>query len=120
MPQKQIAVIVGSLREASYARMLANTLIELAPPSMQLAYVEIGALPHYDEDLETSAPPPAWTEFRNRINAADAVLFATPEYNRSIPGVLKNAVDVGSRPVGQSVWAGKPAAVMSASAGAFG
>jgi chromate reductase len=120
MQQKQIAVIVGSLRAGSYARMLSKALIALAPSSMQLAHVEIGALPHYDQDLETSTPPPAWTEFRNRINSADAVLFATPEYNRSIPGVLKNAVDVGSRPWGKSAWNGKPAAVIGISPGAMG
>ena len=82
--------------------------------------VEIGTLPLYNEDLETASPPAAWTEFRNTVKAADAVLFVTPEYNRSMPGALKNALDVGSRPWGKSAWGGKPAAVVSITPGALG
>src|ERR1700686_2350931 len=96
-----VCVLVGSLRKASFNRMLANALISLAPSSMKLDITEIGQLPLYNEDLETAAPPPQWTAFRQRVKAADAVLFVTPEYNRSVPAALKNALDVGSRPYGK-------------------
>jgi chromate reductase len=99
--------------------MLANTLISLAPLSLKLDVVEIGELPLYNEDLETATPPAPWTAFRQRIKAADAVLFVTPEYNRSVPAALKNALDVGSRPYGSSVWDCKPGAVVSSSPGAI-
>src|SRR6266581_6030062 len=115
-----VCVLVGSLRKASLNGMLANALMSLAPSSMKLDIVEIGQLPFYNEDLETAAPPAQWTAFRQRIKAADAVLFVTPEYNRSVPAVLKNALDVGSRPYGQSAWDGKPGAVISVSPGAIG
>ena len=88
--------------------MLANTLISLAPSSLKLDIVEIGRLPFYNEDLETNPAPAQWAAFRQRVKAADAVLFVTPEYNRSVPAVLKNALDVGSRPYGSSVWDRKP------------
>jgi chromate reductase len=114
-----VCVLVGSLRKASFNRMLANTLISLAPSSLKLEIVEIGQLPLYNEDLETAAAPAPWTAFRQRIKAADAVLFVTPEYNRSVPAVLKNALDVGSRPYGGSVWDCKPGAVVSSSPGAI-
>ncbi len=117
---KKVAVLVGSLRRASYSRKLAKALEGLAPPSLELGVVEIGDLPLYNEDLDTEAPPPAWTTFRAQMSAAEAVLFVTPEYNRSVPAVLKNALDVGSRPFGQSVWNGKPGAVISQSPGAMG
>jgi chromate reductase len=116
----KVAVIVGSLRKDSWTRKVANAVIELAPTSLQMEHVEIGALPHYNQDLETATPPAEWVAFRDRIRGAQAVLFATPEYNRSIPGVLKNAIDVGSRPYGKSVWSGKPAAVISVSPGQLG
>src|SRR5882757_6298929 len=93
-----VCVLVGSLRKASFNGMLANALISLAPPSMKLNIVELGQLPLYNEGLESAAPPAAWTAFRQRVKAADAVLFVTPEYNRSVPAALKNALDVGSRP----------------------
>jgi chromate reductase, NAD(P)H dehydrogenase (quinone) len=112
--------LVGSLRKSSFNRMLANALISLAPSSMKLDIVEIGQLPLYNEDLETAGPPAQWTAFRQRIKAADAVLFVTPEYNRSVPAALKNALDVGSRPYGSSVWDRKPGAIVSASPGAIG
>ena len=114
-----VAVLVGSLRKASFNRKLARALIDLSPPELKMEIVEIGELPLYDEDLETLLPP-AWVAFRQRVAGAEAVLFVTPEYNRSVPGVLKNAIDVGSRPYGKSVWSGKPAAVISASPGAVG
>jgi chromate reductase, NAD(P)H dehydrogenase (quinone) len=116
-----VAVVVGSLRRESLNRKMANALTELAPASLKLEIVEIAALPHYNQDLDEGGKVPhSWSEFRNRIKARDAVLFITPEYNRSVPGVLKNAIDVGSRPYGQSAWAGKPAAVVSVSPGAIG
>jgi len=117
--QKKIAVVVGSLRKGSLNRKLALALAGMAPESMKLEIVEIGALPLYNQDLDEQPPAP-WVEFKQRIAASDAVLFITPEYNRSVPGVLKNAIDVGSRPYGKSAWAGKPAAVISVSPGAIG
>jgi chromate reductase len=115
-----VCVLVGSLRKASFNGMLANALISLAPSSMNLGIVEIGQLPLYNEDLETAAPPAPWTAFRQRVKAADAVLFVTAEYNRSVPAVLKNALDVGSRPYGSNVWDRKPGAIVSGSPGAIG
>src|ERR1700693_4225287 len=115
-----VCVLVGSLRKASFNRMLANALISLAPSSLKLDILEIGQLPLYNEDLDTAVPPAPWTAFRQRVKAADAVLFVTPEYNRSAPAVLKNALDVGSRPYGSSVWDRKPGAVVSGSPGAIG
>jgi chromate reductase len=94
-----VCVLIGSLRKASLNGMLANTLISLAPASMKLEIVEIGHLPFFNQDLETGLSPAQWTTFRQRVKAADAVLFVTPEYNRSVPAVLKNALDVGSRPI---------------------
>lgn len=114
-----VAVLVGSLRKDSINRKIANALIELAPAALSLSTIEIGHLPIYNQDLDES-PPAAWTQFRERIGAADAVLFVTPEHNRSVPAVLKNAIDVGSRPYGKSAWNGKPGAVVSASPGAIG
>jgi len=116
---RSVAVLVGSLRKASLNRKLAHALAELAPEGVKLEIVEIGDLALYNEDLEAT-PPAAWTTFREAIKAADAVLFVTPEYNRSVPAVLKNAIDVGSRPYGASVWNGKPTAVISLSPGAIG
>ena len=114
-----VAVLVGSLRKDSINRKLANALAELAPASLKVSIVEIGELPLYNQDLEENAPA-AWRQFRDRIRSADAVLFVTPEYNRSVPAPLKNALDVGSRPYGESAWYGKPGAVISASPGAIG
>jgi chromate reductase, NAD(P)H dehydrogenase (quinone) len=118
--QSKVGVIVGSLRKEAFTRLMAHALPELAPPSLSLAEIEIGALPLYNQDLETESPPPAWTAFRSQVKACDAILFLTPEYNRSMPGALKNAMDVGSRPWGHSAWNGKPAAVISMSPGALG
>jgi chromate reductase len=116
---RKVAVIVGSIRKASFSRKLAMALAGLAPDSLKLEIVEIGDLHLYSEDAEADVPA-AWRDFRAAVKAADAVLFVTPEYNRSVPGVLKNAIDVGSRPYGQSVWSGKPGAVVSNSPGAMG
>ncbi|HEX4199302.1 MAG TPA: NAD(P)H-dependent oxidoreductase [Caulobacteraceae bacterium] len=118
--QRKVAVLVGSLRKASFSRKTANALAALAPDNLHLEIVEIGQLPPYNEDEETASPPPAWAAFRDQVRDADAVLFVTPEYNRSVPGFLKNAIDVGSRPYGRSVWSGKPGAVVSVSPGALG
>jgi chromate reductase, NAD(P)H dehydrogenase (quinone) len=117
---KDIAVLVGSLRKESFNRKMAHALIELAPPELKLEIVEIGQLPLYNQDLDPNETPPAWRDFRDRIRKADGVLFVTPEYNRSVPAVLKNAIDVGSRPYGQSVWDWKPAAIVSVSPSAIG
>ncbi len=116
---RTVAVLVGSLRRASYSRKMALALASLAPANLTLQVVEIGELPLYNEDLEADAPS-AWRTFRQAVKATEAVLFVTPEYNRSVPGVLKNAIDVGSRPYGQSVWQGKPGAVVSVSPGVIG
>lgn len=118
-----VAVLVGSLRRQSWSRKTAAALADVAPDQLRLEVVEIGDLALYDEDLDGDDPPPAWTRFRARMGRADAVLFVTPEYNRSIPGALKNALDVGSRPQGASVFAGLPAGVVSVTPsqlGAFG
>ncbi|MDQ7989450.1 MAG: NAD(P)H-dependent oxidoreductase [Candidatus Dactylopiibacterium sp.] len=118
---RSVAVIVGSLRKASLNRRVAQVLVDLAPPSLDARFVEIGELPLFNQDLDDAgSPPEAWTHFRARVKGFDALLFVTPEYNRSMPGVLKNALDVGSRPYGQSVWGGKPGAVITASPGATG
>src|SRR4051812_25309990 len=114
MTTYKIAVLVGSLRKASYNLKMAKALIELAPVSLALQIVNIGDLALYNEDLEASLPEP-WKTFREQIPGFDGVLFVTPEYNRSVPAVLKNALDVGSRPYGKSVWDGKPAGVVSVS-----
>ena len=114
-----VAVLVGSLRKDSLTRKVALALATVAPASLKLEIIEIGGLPHYNQDLDTEIPPPEWVSFRQRVAKADAALFATPEYNRSVPGVLKNAIDVASRPHGKSAWAKKPAAVVSVSPGAL-
>jgi chromate reductase len=121
MSTKDVAVLVGSLRKDSLNRKVANALPALSPASLKPAIVEIGQLPLYNQDEDVPGQvPPAWQAFRDRLKHADAVLFVTPEYNRSVPGALKNAIDVGSRPYGQSVWDGRPGAVISVSPGAIG
>lgn len=122
MSNKKIAVIIGSLRKDSLNRKFAHEVIALAPESLSLEIVEIGELAIYNEDLEGNGvtPPQAWTQFRDRVKEYDGVLFFTPEYNRSTPAALKNALDVGSRPYGASVWSGKPAAIVSITPGATG
>lgn len=115
----EIAVLVGSLRAGSLNRKVAELLVRMAPSELSLEVVGIGDLPLYNEDLDANAPR-EWDAFRERIKASDAILFVTPEYNRSVPGALKNAIDVGSRPEGASVWDGKPGGVITVSPGAIG
>ena len=117
---RDVAVIVGSLRRESFTRKIARAIAEVAPPSLAFEIVEIGQLPLFNQDLEDAQAPAEWVAFRERLRPADAVLFATPEHNRSVPAALKNAIDVGSRPFGQSVWQGKPGAVVSVSPGPTG
>ena len=119
MATYKTAVLIGSLRRESLNRKMANALIDLAPAALQLEIVQIGELPLYNQDAEENAPP-AWAEFRQRMQDMQAALFVTPEYNRSVPAGLKNALDVGSRPYGKSVWGGKPCAIASVSPGAIG
>jgi chromate reductase, NAD(P)H dehydrogenase (quinone) len=117
---RDIAVIVGSLRRDSFSRKTALALAALAGDGLKLEIVEIGALPLYNQDLDPDSPPAPWVAFRERVRRAEGVLFVTPEYNRSIPGVLKNAIDVGSRPYGKSAWERKPGAVVSVTPGSLG
>ena len=114
-----IVTIVGSLRKESFSLKIANTLAKLAPASLKLDVTTLGSISFFNQDLE-AAPPADWLAFREKLQKSNGVLFVTPEYNRSIPGVLKNAIDVGSRPYGSSVWNAKPAAVVSNSPGAIG
>jgi chromate reductase len=119
--KKRIAVFVGSLRKESFNRKMAKALIARAPDTLQLDIIEIGDLPLYNQDYDDEGTPLSpWVEFRDRVRSFDGFIFVTPEYNRSVPAVLKNAIDVGSRPYGQSVWAGKPGAILSVSPGAMG
>ena len=116
---RDVAVFVGSLRKESFNRKLANALIVMAPAPLKLEIVEIRQLPLYNQDDDAN-PPAASAAFKARVQKADAVLFVTPEYNRSVPGVLKNAIDIASRPYGKSAWDGKPGAVISLSPGTVG
>ena len=119
MAQYAIAVLVGSLRKDSINRKLASAVVKLGAADFTFRVVEIGGLPLYNQDDESNPPAPV-TRFRGEIKAADGFLFVTPEYNRSIPGVLKNALDQASRPYGQNAWAGKPAGMLGISTGAIG
>jgi len=110
----------SSQRRRSSGQPLALALAKTAAPALKFDLIEIGNLPLYNEDLEASGAPQTWTTFGAQIRSCQAVLFVTPEYNRSVPAALKNALDVGSRPYGQSVWSGKPGAVISVSPGAIG
>lgn len=114
----KVAVLVGSLRKESFSRKVANALAKLTP-GLKFDFPDIGSVSFFNQDLEAN-PPADWTALRQSISAADAVLFVTAEYNRSVPGVLKNALDVASRPYGQGALMGKPAAVISTSIGAIG
>jgi len=120
MVKLKAGVLVGSLRRESFNKKISQALIALAPETLSLEPVEIGGLPLFNEDLDNDSPPLAWVEFRKKMQLVDCALFVTPEYNRSVPGVLKNAIDVGSRPYGKSIWDGKPAAVISVSPGRIG
>ncbi|WP_395064160.1 NADPH-dependent FMN reductase [Paraburkholderia silvatlantica] len=115
----KIAVVVGSLRKDSFNRQLAHAVTSLAPADFTFEYLDIGVLPLYSQDYDADYPEVA-RRFKQQIEAADALLFVTPEYNRSIPGVLKNALDWGSRPWGTNSWRGKPGAVLGTSVGATG
>nr|WP_321400820.1 NAD(P)H-dependent oxidoreductase [uncultured Desulfobacter sp.] len=116
---KNIGIIVGSLREGSFNKAVANYVSEQFPEAYQTTFIDFSKLDIYNQDLDET-PPESWVAFRNSVKGLDALLFVTPEYNRSIPGGLKNALDVGSRPYGQSVWGGKPGGVISVSPGAIG
>lgn len=120
----KIAILLGSLRKDSFSKKIAANVASLFPEGYETELIDIGNLPLYNQDYDDQNEAPAeYTTFRNTMKEIDAVLFITPEYNRSVPAVLKNALDVGSRPYGQSVWNGKPAAIISQSPGnlsAFG
>ena len=115
----KIAIIVGSLREGSINRKVARSMCAIRGDNLECSIVEIGDLPLYNQDYDAN-PPEQYVRFRREVGAADGVLFVSPEYNRGIPGVLKNAIDVGSRPYGQSVFDKKPAAIVTASPGSIG
>jgi chromate reductase len=119
MANYKIAILIGSLRKDSINRKIARTMCALRGDNLDCSMVEIGNLPLYNQDLDGN-PPAEWVAFREKIAAADGILFCTPEYNRGVPGVLKNAIDIGSRPYGKSVWDQKPAAIVSASPGSIG
>jgi chromate reductase, NAD(P)H dehydrogenase (quinone) len=119
MPKHRIAILVGSLREDSINRKVARSICALASDKLDCRIVEIGDLPLYNQEYDGKSPP-EYERFRNEISEADGVLFVSPEYNRGIPGVLKNAIDIGSRPYGKSVWNGKAAAIVTASPGSIG
>lgn len=121
MGKKKVGVLIGSLRKESFCRKIAKNLKVLSPESLELEEIEIGDLELFNQDFEEEGKTPAsWTAFRQKLSNYDAMLFITPEYNRSIPPVIKNALDVGSRPYGKSMWDGKPCAVVSVSPGAMG
>ena len=115
----KIAIIVGSLREGSINRKVARSICGLRGENLECSMVEIGDLPLYNQDYDAN-PPEQYVRFREQVAAADGVLFVSPEYNRGVPGVLKNAIDIGSRPYGQSVFDKKPAAIVTASPGSIG
>jgi chromate reductase len=119
MTRHRIAILVGSLREGSFNRRVAQSICAFASDELDCEIIEIGNLPLYNQDSDAN-PPPEFVQFRQKVAPVDGVLFVSPEYNRGIPGVLKNAIDVGSRPYGQSVWDKKPAAIVTASPGAIG
>jgi chromate reductase len=119
MDKHNIAIIVGSLRKDSVNRKVAQAMCSLAADRLDCSILEIGNLALFNQDLEAS-PPPEWAAFKEQVAAADGILFVTPEYNRSVPGVLKNAIDVASRPYGKSAWEKKPAAIITASPGGVG
>jgi len=120
MANYKIAIIVGSLREGSINRKIARSICALRGDNLDCSMVQIGDLDLYNQDIDTDNPPASWARFREQVGAADGILFCTPEYNRGVPGVLKNAIDIGSRPYGKSVFDQKPAAIVSASPGSIG
>lgn len=120
MDKIKVGVLIGSLRKKAFSKSVADCLIKLAPDNLEMNVIEIGQLPIYNQDYDEGTPPEVYTEFRKTIKALDAVLFVTPEHNRSVPAALKNALDIGSRPPSQNVWTGKPGAVVSQSPGVIG
>ncbi|WP_447950869.1 NADPH-dependent FMN reductase [Chryseobacterium koreense] len=116
---KKIGVIIGSLRKDSFNRKITKELIRLASDRLEMEIIEIGNLQLYNQDLDEN-PPKEWVDFREKIKSKDGILIVSPEYNRTIPGVLKNAIDVGSRPYGKNVWDGKPGAVVTSSMSSLG
>jgi len=121
MSKKQVGIVVGSLREGSFSKAVGHYMADLLAGDFDVHTIDISDLPIYNQDIEGGdATPAAWTRFRADVAPLDAVLFITPEYNRSMPAVMKNALDVGSRPYGASAWAGKAGAVISVSPGALG
>jgi chromate reductase, NAD(P)H dehydrogenase (quinone) len=116
----QVGLVIGSLRQASYSRRLAGALRELAPAGMAFDELAFGDLPIYNGDLEAPSPPQPWQRFRSQVLASDGLLFVVPEYNRSLPGGVKNAIDVASKPNGRNCWIGKPALVVAQSSGPLG
>jgi chromate reductase len=114
---KKIAIIVGSIRKESFSQSLANNIVTLLPEGYEPEFIKIDDLPLYSQDYDTADAPEQYKRFREQVKDTDAVIFVTPEHNRSYPAALKNAIDLGSRPYGQSVWNGKPALVVSQSPG---
>ena len=120
MLKKKIGIVVGSLRKGSYNRKIAENIKNMFPEEYELVIGDISNLPLYNEDIDNGNPPVEWKTFREEVKTWDAILFITAEYNRSMPAVIKNALDVASRPYGESMWAKKPGAVISSSTGGMG
>lgn len=121
MSTKHIGIFVGSLRNGSYSKVIAGLIETFSSENFNFKVIKIGELPLYNQDFDDFGPAPtSYEEFRNLVKPLDGFLFVTPEYNRSVPAVLKNALDVGSRPYGHSVWSGKPGAIISSSPGIYG
>lgn len=121
MADKQIGILIGSLRRESYCRAIANYIMSVAPTGLSIKEIPLGELSMFNQDYDDDGTTPtAWKVFREEIRQLDGVLFITPEYNRSMPAVLKNALDIASRPYGQSVWAGKAGGIISVSPGHVG
>lgn len=121
MQNRAVGVFVGSLRKASYSRAIASFVSSLAPENFKMCMMDLSGMPMYNQDLDDEGKPPeAWIKFREQVRSLDGCLFVTPEYNRSVPAVLKNALDVGSRPYGKNVWSGKAGGIISVSPGSLG
>lgn len=121
MSTKNIGIIVGSLRRDSYSRAVAKAAASLAPAELSMRFIEIGDLPMFNQDFDDDGnTPESWVKFRSEIKTLDGFLFVTPEYNRSVPAVLKNALDIGSRPYGSNAWDGKAGGIISVTPGGLG
>lgn len=121
MDKIKVGVVVGSARRQSFSKKVAGALVGMMPPELDMQMLDIAQLPIYNQDLDDDGTPPfVWTDFRAQVKGMDAYLFVTPEYNRCLPPLMKNALDIGSRPYGQNVWGGKPGAVVSVSPGSQG